>query len=792
MQYFDRPESAGTALIRRPETRAARGPYADVPAPYSTYEGSDDSSGSGGLFEYWRIARRYKKTLIFSALGGAVLAILIGFYSTPIYRARTSVEVLNLNEDFMNMKQTNPVTTADYSFDTSEEENQAQLLQSDALVERVMRKLDPDYALIPHRRRPAPMWWQELFNIEPPIPLTPREKLLNKLVKSLRVQVVPRTRLLEVTLKSSDAQLAVDFANNLTNEFIEQTLESRWQTTQRTGQWLTREIEGERVKLERSEDELQAYAKDSGLIFTDDNTNVATEKLQQVQEQLGRATADRITKQSRYELAKNSPPDSLPDVLNDAALRDAAATIASVRAQVALLSATYGPDYSKLQQAKAQVSALQAAFDHDRDAIVHRITNDYQEARRKEALLASAYDAQTREVTGFDEKAVKYNILKREADSNRQLYDTMLLQLKESSMASALNATNVHVVDPASLPSRPVWPNYLILGPLGLMSGLLFGVCVAFVREHADRSLQQPGEVQIWTNLPELGTIPSASVDGQKKLGKRGRNSQLSESGNPTGALDAPAQANGQIPIGLMTWEHKPSLMAEAFRATLTSILFVGENGSRPKVLVLTSATPGDGKTTVTSNLGIAMAEIRRNVLIIDADLRRPRIHDLFGLTNEHGLSDLLKEQTLSDDFINPLIQKTQVPGLDVLTSGPATHAAANLFYSPNLPELLASLRKRYDMVLIDTPPMLQMTDARVIGRLADAVILIARAHQTTRGAMIAASQRFSEDRIRVLGTVLNDWDPKQSPNGYYGYYSKSYYHYKTRTRDSESSALKN
>jgi succinoglycan biosynthesis transport protein ExoP len=775
MQHFDRPEhpADGTTPVRRPDVRIVSATYAEMPPGYSTYEAATES-GSGVLLEYWHILWRYKKTLFACAFSGIVLAALIGRFSRPIFRPHTSLEVVSLNQDFLNMKETSPVTTTDYSFDSSEEENQAQLLQGDALIERVMRKLDPDYELIAHRHPPAPEWWQQILGIKPPIPLSPREKLLSKIVKSLRVQVVPRTRQLLVTVKSTDPQLAVDFANNLTNEFIDKTLESRWQSTQRTNDWLSREIEAERAKLEHAEDDLQAYAKDSGLIFTDENTNVATEKLQQVQEQLGRATADRIAKQSRYELSKNSPPDSLPDVLDDDNLRQAAATIASVKGQVALLSATYGPEYSKLQQAKAQLSALEMAFDDDREAVLKRINNDYEEFKRKESLLAAAYDAQTREVTGFDAKAVKYNVLKREVDSNRQLYDTMLLQLKESSMASALNATNVNVVDPAELPKEPIWPDYFVLGPLGLMSGLFLGACIAFVRERADRSLQQPGEVQIWTNLPELGTIPSASVDGVRKLGRRGSQSTEANIARRSPALPSSEKTEGSV--ALMTWQRKPSLVAEAFRATVTSILFVGENGSRPKVLVMTSAIAGEGKTTVTSNLGIALAEIGRSVLIIDGDLRRPRMHDVFGLQNERGLSDVLREQRPTEDPVDGLVQKTEIPGLELLTSGPISHAPANLFYAPNLPDVLAKLKQRYDMVLIDTPPMLQMSDARIVGRLADAVILVARAQQTTRGAILAAAQRFADDRIRVLGTVLNDWDPKRAGGGYYGYGTGYYY----------------
>jgi receptor protein-tyrosine kinase len=194
-------------------------------------------------------------------------------------------------------------------------------------------------------------------------------------------------------------------------------------------------------------------------------------------------------------------------------------------------------------------------------------------------------------------------------------------------------------------------------------------------------------------------------------------------------------------------------------------------------MLVFTSAASGDGKTTVVSNLGIALAEIGRKVLIVDADLRRPRQHAIFDVPNDSGLSTLLKSQDSKPDAWAGFVQATKVPGLCLLPSGPPTQAAANLLYSPRLTELLSRAKTEYDMVLLDTPPMLQMTDARVLGRMTDAVILVARAEQTTRDALIAATQRLSEDRIRVLGTILNNWNPKRSPKGYYGYYRGSYYY---------------
>jgi receptor protein-tyrosine kinase len=295
---------------------------------------------------------------------------------------------------------------------------------------------------------------------------------------------------------------------------------------------------------------------------------------------------------------------------------------------------------------------------------------------------------------------------------------------------------------------------------VGAIAGLFLGFVFIVIKSRADRTLRQPGDVQFWTQAPELGVIPSAKIDGSRRL------KPATLLTGETGDLNGSRQ--GQEPIELITFDRKNSLVAEAFRAVLTSILFVGENGSRPRMLVVTSCGPGDGKTTVVSNLGLALAEIRRKVLLIDGDMRRPRIHELFGLPNEVGLSTLLRDPLSS---ANPMeaVQETRIPDLFVLTSGPATSSAANLLYSNRLPEILAKLRSQFDMILIDTPPSLQLTDARVLARTADAVVFVARVGQTTVEATVALHKRFWEDHTRVLGTVLNDWNPKSATNGYYG-----------------------
>jgi succinoglycan biosynthesis transport protein ExoP len=757
------------------------------PPAYAAAPPQDNAAG-GELMEYWQILRRHKWMIALFAIVGAVLGILIGIPMTPVYQARMSFEILSLNEDFMNMKQNTPVSSNGDTDESSELQTQSKFLESADLQERLLTKLNGGHEIVRYLPGRA-SGWRGFLHLPQPAPLTARERQLLGAAKGVKVRATPRTRLIEVLVESSDRNLALTYATALSNAFVTESLESRWKMAQRTSEYLSREINDTRQKLEQSENELQRYASESGLLFTDNsqNTSVSNQKLQQIQQDLSQATADRIAKQSRYELARTSAPESLPNVLDDPNLRDEQTKIMDLQRQIAQLSVTYTPEYSKVQQLQAQLISLQSAFQHDRADVIDRIKNEYQDASRREELLAGAYSSQAKVVTGQDEKEVQYNILKREVDSNRQLYDMMLQQLKQSSLASALGAAKVRIVDPAAASLKPVSPDFRLNTALGLFSGFFLGILFVLIRERTDRALQNPGDAQFWTNLPELGTIPTASLGQPRSLAVRRATAARGSLGiNGSGDGKALAPQNGRSPNGrnrvtpeMVTWQQKPSIVSEAFRGVLTSILFSG-NGNRPRVLVFTSASPGEGKTTVVSNLGIALAEIETRVLLIDSDLRCPRLNEVFGLPNDRGLSTLLQKNLREGVAIESVIQKTSIPGLDILTSGPSSHAAANLLHSPYLTDVLNSLRGQYGMILIDTPPMLHITDARVIGRLGDAVVLVARAKQTTRDELVAAKKRFAEDHTRILGTIFNDWNPKHSPYGLYSkgkaYYKKGYF----------------
>jgi capsular exopolysaccharide synthesis family protein len=751
------------------------------PGPGRYPEQGNGQDPQGGLLEYWRILRRRKGTVLAIAFAGLLAGFLVTLPQTPVYQARTSLEIQDLNQDFMNMKQVSPVSESSTYTALSDIQTQIKILQSDTLAERSIAKVRP--ALTDASSAPPPRTniIRSMFNLPVPTAADLQNAQLKALPGGMKVRAAGQTRIIEILVDSTDPKLAAAFANTLGSEFIVQNMEARWQMSQRTGDWLSRQLDDMRIKLERSDDALQSYARQTGLMFTNGSDNsgnnnggsVSEQKLRQLQEELSKAQADRMTQESRYELTRNAAPETLPDVLNDSNMREFQSKLTDLERQKAQLTSVFKPEYTKVRQIQAQITTLEAALARSRNDVLGRIKNDFDAATRRERLVAAAYNTQAQLVTQESQKSIQYNILKREVESNRQLYESMLQRVKESSIASAMKASNVRVVDEAKVPKKPYKPSLLMNAGLGLLAGAFLGMAFVVMRERADKTLQQPGEVALWLETPELGVIPSNDAarrrlyyySHQKRVGQQDKKAL------PPGKDDK----TGGSSVELITMSQRPSMTAEAFRVVLTSILFSSENGSRPRVLVVTSPGPEEGKTTVATNLAISMAEIGRRVLLVDADLRRPRVHTLFGLPNEAGLTSLLQSRDLEKADVDAVIHPTQAASLFAMPSGPATSAAANLLFSPVLNLLLQRFRDEYDMVIVDTPPSLQMPDARVVAREADAVVLVFRSGRTTRDAALATAQRFAEDKTRILGTILNDWNPSTAPNGYYGYY-KGYY----------------
>ncbi|MCC7496887.1 MAG: hypothetical protein IT160_04865, partial [Bryobacterales bacterium] len=584
----------------------SRAPYIDAAAdPQFT----DDPAGAS-LLEYWRIIQRRKGTVCLIAFLGTLAGLLFTLPQTPVYQASTTLEILGINEDFMRLREVNPTSTSASYQGESDVQTQVGIIQSPALVARTVNRI----AL--KTQPPAPTQnrlesWRKALNLTPAAPPDAAAAPLRATADSLKARARVNTRLVDLTCDSTDPRLAAQFLNTLTSEFIEQNLESRWQTTQHTGEWLSRQMEEFKIKLEKSEDALQAYSRQTGLVFTQEKDNVAEEKLKQVQEELSRAQADRIAKQSRYELARGAPAETLGEVLDSQGMKDLQVRLVDLRREFAELSSAFTAKHPKVRNVRAQLAALEAGMVRERSNIVTRIRNDFESAQRREKLLAADYAAHVKLISAQADKVAHYGILRREVDMNRQLYENMLQRLKEAGIASALRASNIRIVDPAQRPKEPYKPRLILNTLLGLFAGLFLGIGFVVFRERADRTVQNPGDTSLYLGLPELGVVPSAAMSRHQGLLPRRR------------AVTPDAGSSRE----LVTLNRRHSAVAESFHVTLISILFSTPNGSHPKVLVVSSAAPKEGKTTVCANLAVTLAEIHHRVLVIDADVRKPRMH---------------------------------------------------------------------------------------------------------------------------------------------------------------------
>jgi len=730
-------------------------PPAAIPpaALYSSYSPENTvRPQTGSVLEYGALIWRSKTLFAACITSGLAIAVVILALQAPVYRARTTLEMQDMNQNFVDMKLASPIADPAASDALTNIQTQIKILQSDTLIDSAIKKAGITSAADLNPRQHDASRWAGIVSLGGSE--QPRETLVEIAGKHLKVSVAGQTRIIEVSFDAPRPELAARFANALTSEFIDQNSQARWQMNRQTSEWLAAQLNELRDKLEGSEKGLEDYARKQSLIYTGDQQTVSEEKLRQLQAELSKAQEDRVYKQSRFEMARSARPDTLPDVLNDANLRALETSLTDLRRQEAQLGVMFTGDYSKTKKLHAEAAALEDAISRQRAEIVSRIANELTEAQRREQLLSAAYADQTLRVTHDSEKSIQYDVLKREVDTNRQIYEAMLQRVKEATIAAAIKASNVRVIDPALPPLHPYKPNWPLGSVAGLLGGGIFGLLAIVLRARTDPSVQEPGDAGTLLGIPELGVIPRAQV------------------GSKAPAIVTLVRRDNEIESSNthLIGPGNSLEVADGFRAVLASIIFAGAKEGQ-RVLVITSAGSGEGKTTAAANLAITLAKMNRKVLLIDGDIRRPRLHDIFGLDNTIGVTELLGQANLKESVLDSAVLATMYPNLYVLPAGPAAVAGADLLFSTSMPSLIGRYRERFDMVLIDTPPLLSMADARVLGRMSDAVILVARAGQTSRTAVQAAFRRLVDDQSHVLGVILNDWNVNSSAYKYYGGY---------------------
>lgn len=744
-------------FVRDQRTNSGRLLYLE---PVEQESGTGPSSET--LLDQWYLIRSHMRLILTTAVLMGAVGLLLTLRQTPIYQARTSLELQGVNESMLNIGIGQVDNGSAIFSPETYVQTQVRILNSASLRQRVIAKLKKENPGRIYYELDLLSSWRKALGLKVK---GSQHRVRNGLPPlSLQVRVLPSTRVLDIICDSPDAVFASDFSNALANEYIEANLEARWDAAQRTTFWLTRQIEELRTTLKVSEDQLQAYSRKAGLIFSTDKESADQAKLKQLQEEVSRAQADRIAKQSAYEIAHAAAAESVPQVIDNDRLSEYQAKLAELRRELAELRSQLTPAHYRVKRVEAQITQLESTLVKERESILARIRNEYDAALRREKLMMGAFNTQTALVSEEAVRSVTYNLLKREVEANRSLYDALLQKVKEAGIVSALRASTGRVIDPAVPAQWPYKPNTFRNAAFGLVSGLLLGGAFVMGKNWTDRSVRAPGESARHLMVPELGVIPEVVLRWPSKDRSHRHPLQLTDA-KGSGKEYQPSEM-----VELVSWQNKPSPISESFRSVLTSMM-ASTKKSSVRVILVTSAGRGEGKSMTVSNLGIALAEIGQRVLLVDADMRKPRLNQIFNLSNSWGLSDLLRERnSIADSPLEALVRDTEIAGLRVLPSGPGTVSISNLLYSKRMEDLMRRFRKEFDAILIDTPPMLYISDARVLAPLADAAILVIRSGKTTRDVALAVKQCMIGDGVPLLGTILNGWDGKTRHRDTYGY----------------------
>jgi capsular exopolysaccharide synthesis family protein len=717
----------------------------------------------------------------------AGIGLAVAFAQEPVYQAKALIEIQGVNENFLNRREVDPSAEGGAVEFEPYIQTQIKILQTERLLGRVADRLrldrlpefQPTVSLADRARALLHVGGGRTS-------LDPRSGMLAAMAERLTVRLSGETRIIEVGFESNDPRTAAAVANALAEEYIAGNLEKRLSATQFTAKWLSGQLDELKRNLDEAERQLERYLVSHDLLYPSDagKDSVAEARLRQLQEALSKAQEARIAEQSRAELIAKLPVENLSDAMDNETIHSYQAKLTDLRQKYAESRAVYTAEHYKVRQIQGQIDEVQGALERERRALLSRLRGGFESAQRRENLIQADLRAQTGLVREQSARAVEYDTLRRSVETYRKLYDSTLERVKETELASAIRANNVQVAEAAQRPTAPVRPSQPAYMAVGMFAGLLVGAVVALHRDRGNRLVRQPGEVMSRLGIAEFGPIPSAAID--LPFSVKGRLAGLTRTLPYRRAQTAPEDENELLRNWLetVTWRQRESALAEAYRGALASLMH-SDGGEPPRVVVFTSACAGEGKTTTASNLGIALAESGRRVLLIDADRPRPHLHEIFKRSNDYGFGDYLLETAPVQELdLARLTTPTQIPNLDILPAGSDRVCLANLVENGRAARLLAVARRQYDAILIDTPPMMALSDARALGRMADGVALVIRAERTPEQMVIAASDRLRQDGTRVLGTILNSWTPARNSSA--AAYRKAGYGYMTAGRRGE------
>jgi len=693
--------------------------------------------GSQSLRVYRDVLCKRRWEILTALLVVLTTVTIYSFKARPVYEATARLEIEAEAPDVQSVTDLyrNIVPTDERFMKT-----QVQVLESDNLAWQTIQQLglatNPRFAT--HRQS------GDGPTLEP---RATRDPLMREFRRSLSVELAPNSRIVEASFESTDPELAARVVNTLVADYVEYNFHTKYDATRQASGWMEQQLDELKVKVENSQQALVDYERQHAIVNISDKQNVLEQRLEDLSRDLTSAESERAQKESLYDLVEANEAQVALLVQNEL-LQKLEEKQADLKAQYVDVLGQYGPNFPRVARLRDQAREIQLLIEGERKRTVARIRNDYLSALGRQKLLATAVAHQKTAVGNLNQLLIQHNLLEREFETNQQLYESLLKRLKDATVSAGLRGTNIHVLDSAEAPAVPVRPNKVLNIAVGAMVGLLLGITLAFVQESLDYSIKSSEDVESLIGVPSLAIIPTASSASTSYAGIRRK--------------DAKVTRNGSVALAVVN--EPASGLAEAYRALRTSVLF-SSAPRPPQTLLVTSTQSNEGKTCTSLNLALALGQRGGRVLVVESDLRKPGIARALGLhgQNGQGLSGVLTGACGLEDAL----QEVKIAsGLWVLPAGPSPPNPAELLSSASMEKVVEELRQRFDHMVLDSPPLLPVTDATVLSTLVDGVILVVESGVTSRGALVRAYKTIRIAGGRVLGVVLNKVNFRQ--NGYY------------------------
>ena len=715
------------------------------------------------LRDYWKVLQKRRWSILACLLITIITTAIVTFAMRPIYRGTTTIQINKESSQIVDFKEILAINTMDLDY----YQTQYKILESRSLAKRVIQALGlskhPEF-LPQNGNSPFQIWRSNLLtSISNRLtsqnkgrgPLSESEKetanetrIIDEFLDKLKVEPIRNSRLVRIHFDSHYPDLATQISNILAAMYVKQNLETRFTATEQAKEWLTGQLGDLKGKVEKSDEALQAFGSKHDIISLEEKENIVMRRLSELNEALAKAETERMSKEALYQQTTSQNSDSLPAILENKLVQELKQTSIQLEAQYMKHSETlFKPDWPEMKRLKEQMETVQNRLNSEIKKIVAGLKNEYDSSLRKEVLLRNAFEEQKAKAMEMQQNAIQYNILKREADTNKELYRGLLQRMKEAGVSAGITASNIQVVDQAEMPTKPFKPNKELNLLLASVVGLFLGVGLAFFLEHLDDTVKTPEDLEGLIQLPSFGIVPEAAHERRKLL-----------------------DSNNSCPVELITSGHPKSMLSEAYRSIRTSIL-LSTSGRPPRTIAISSPNPGEGKTTTVINTAIALSQTGVQVVVIDGDMRKPRLHKIFGKENGVGLSNFLSGNAELDS----VIKNSEIPNLYYIPSGPIPPNPSELLGSALFKDMIECLGSRFNHLVIDCPPLLAFSDSVIISTNVDGVIMVVIDGKTPRETLQRSKEVLQQVDARILGVVINR---AKIRGGEYGSYYHRYYYY--------------